>query len=629
MAARVGEEGPAYMFYTGCTIVGTPVSPVADELAPAAAMRAPTEDKKQVLDGLTKRYRDLDAARTAAAATGSLVAVVKAVCEARSERIVTEQELARLDPVKNDLINFARDPFSALPPSYATYVATVPVDKLDEAPAGEPDGLTWYERQITFGGFAELLARLDDAIATFPALIPRLTPVRGAVAARVGEQGPVYMFNSGCTIAGTPVSRATKGPGSAQQLITSLFDLWQVKADVYRVALEPVEIGTFEYRGERQLQLVEHCLISTRFPHNLNSAPGGFAHDYRVDLHPPCPLSESLREPAPAAKFEAVRRHLEGMYAAYASRRPTATTIDPDALAHQVDAATPRFLARGRPLVVAIGKDATREEYNGANPDIGYRQRLSGPGSQATNAALLQQHNVDAAMATLDQKLAILPPFVDLFTDPDFHFWLWSLIFLRRYFSVIGWPSVVWAVSGKVAAAFLDGDLAAVAEIENGQAFNDCREHVPAAPAETAPKKAVKMVDSAGHAVICDLGHGHLAIVLVNYDRGVLKYDPQPADNRRLGAYKRALCGTAIRPPSAPSTSFTTLGRLPFPLICVQSGESCVRGETTQHPIARWIHQVNRGYDPGLRVSRRYQQFHHQRRTARLILKANNNKGTS
>lgn len=116
VAARVGEEGPAYMFYTGCTIADTPVSPAADELAPAAAMRAPTEDEKQVLDGLTKRYRDLDTAHTAAAATGSLVAVVKAVREARSERIVTEQELAQLDPVNDELISFARDPFVRLPP---------------------------------------------------------------------------------------------------------------------------------------------------------------------------------------------------------------------------------------------------------------------------------------------------------------------------------------------------------------------------------------------------------------------------------------------------------------------------------------------------------------------------------
>ncbi|EJT52668.1 hypothetical protein A1Q1_03122 [Trichosporon asahii var. asahii CBS 2479] len=138
VAARVGEEGPAYMFYTGCTIADTPVSPAADELAPAAAMRAPTEDEKQVLDGLTKRYRDLDTAHTAAAATGSLVAVVKALCPR---------------------------PVRAPPPSYATYVATVPVDKIDEAPAGVPEGLVWYERQITFGGIAELLARLEQAIA--------------------------------------------------------------------------------------------------------------------------------------------------------------------------------------------------------------------------------------------------------------------------------------------------------------------------------------------------------------------------------------------------------------------------------------------------------------------------------
>lgn len=96
---------------------------------------------------------------------------------------------------------------------------------------------------------------------------------------------------------------------------------------------------------------------------------------------------------------------------------------------------------------------------------------------------------------------------------------------------MVGWPAVIWVESGQFSSAFLDGDLATAACFEQTLQFDDVQEIVPNAPADRAPKKAARMYAYAGHATICDLGRVRLVIVLFNYDRGVLKYDLQPADD--------------------------------------------------------------------------------------------------
>lgn len=260
------------------------------------------------------------------------------------------------------------------------FVAAVATDKLDDAPDSEPDRLARYKRQVTFASFPSLLARLEDAMKVFPALIPRLTPVRGAVAARVGQEGPAYMYYTGCTIACTPVSRTTDDMDSVNRKVTSLSELWAIDSvDIFRVNIAPVDVDPFDDRGERALQLVENSLIRARYPNNLNSAPGGFSHDFRLDVYPPSPLPNTPNDAVPTSTVEGIKRHLEGLYQAYSSRRSGGTSINLAALAHQIDAATPRQLVGGRPLLVAIGKDVTHEEFNGAQPEIDTASDLPDP----------------------------------------------------------------------------------------------------------------------------------------------------------------------------------------------------------------------------------------------------------
>lgn len=311
--------------------------------------------------------------------------------KARNERIVSEAELSRLHPLNQQLLHIAISPFGPLPDGYATFITTVDTDKLDEAPAGESQDLVWYERAVKFDSYKAVLDCLDAARTAFPALISRLTPTRDRVATCLDEPGPARLFYQGCTVAGTPVSRAPDDLGGEQRMVSSLLKFWNIKSvEVYRVNIKPVETNAFEYRGQRELQLVEHALISARFPHSLNSSPGGFCHNYRLDMYPPSPLPTVATEPVPASMAAAVKRHMEGVHRTYSAQPGTTSRISSGSLAHQVDAGTPRHLVRGRPLVVAIGKNVTSEEFSGQHPELGYRQRLAGPSLQLTNAALLQ-----------------------------------------------------------------------------------------------------------------------------------------------------------------------------------------------------------------------------------------------
>lgn len=257
--------------------------------------------------------------------------------KARNERMVSEAELSRLHPLNQQLLDIANNPFGTLPDGYATFIATVDADKLDEAPAGEPQSLVWYEPAVKFDSYKALLDCLDEAMAVFPALIPRLTPTRDRVATCLHEPGPARLFYQGCTVAGALMSRAADDPGGEQRMISSLLKFWDIKSiEVFRVNIKPVETNAFEYRGQRELQLVEHGLISARFPHSLNSAPSGFCHDYRVDMYSPSPLPTVATEPVPAPMIAAIRRHMTGMRDAYAAQPESSTRMSATSLEDQI-----------------------------------------------------------------------------------------------------------------------------------------------------------------------------------------------------------------------------------------------------------------------------------------------------
>ena len=160
---------------------------------------------------------------------------------------------------------------------------------------------------------------------------------------------------------------------------------------------------------------MEHSISSSRSPLCLNNYPGVFAHDYRVDRFPPSPLPAVPRDPAAPSIVQVIRTHYAGMYSAFFQRSTSPEHIDPRALEVLIDQAVPRYSLFGRTPIVAIGKDVPHEEFRHEHAGLGYRQRLAGPGPQATNTALLQQHGVDPFVLTPEQKMAILPPFIDMF----------------------------------------------------------------------------------------------------------------------------------------------------------------------------------------------------------------------
>lgn len=294
---------------------------------------------------------------------------------------------------------------------------------------------------------------------------------------------------------------------------------------VYRVNLPDVEINRWEYRNELSLQHESHSLISVRYPHTLNSAPGGYLHDFRVDRYPPRPLPEVARDANINADVAtAVDRHLSGCNSWFAEQ-PGGSPIAPHSLVGQIQTATPSFSFEGRTPMVAFGKDVTREEFDGVHVERGYRDWLAGLGPQATKRALLHQYGVDVSVATTEERRRLLPPFSDLYLAPV-HTWEIGL-----FLSVHRWPVVLWVESAEVTWALLEDALAKIKFQTSRTRFLNNEVHDPSGSC-VVKKNFAKMHENAGAAFLTNLGDGHYAVVLVNYDRGMVKYDPELAQDR-------------------------------------------------------------------------------------------------
>lgn len=107
------------------------------------------------------------------------------------------------------------------------------------------------------------------------------------------------------------------------------------------------------------------------------------------------------------------------------------------------------------------------------------------------------------------------------------------MTFVRRYLWILGWPVVVWVESAEVVAIFIEDALETVSNHDNGPDFYSAHEHQPAAAAGKDEKKhTVAMSEHAGTAFIAKLGEDKFTIVLANYDRGNIKYEPAFAQDR-------------------------------------------------------------------------------------------------
>lgn len=92
---------------------------------------------------------------------------------------------------------------------------------------------------------------------------------------------------------------------------------------------------------------------------------------------------------------------------------------------------------------------------------------------------------------------------------------------------------IVWTESKEVATAFVENALGAVQPSTDN--FHAAEDHEPAAAAGngSAPTRDLGAMSLwVGHAIISDLGDGKFALVLLNYHRGCIKYDPEFAQDR-------------------------------------------------------------------------------------------------
>lgn len=500
-------------------------SPISSSAAPDVEARVLTE--------LSDRYAALDSARRAAVGSGSILSIVNAVRSEREERLLVAEDIPRVHTLEKHLVQIAADPFAPLPQGYAKFLKTVHRDRVDEKIEGSDSGGVFqlYERRVRFSSFADLKGKLEAAIAAYPALVPRLTPTLLEVSKRLGQNGPAFLYYTGCSVASSPETRAADDDKVTRgRMLVNLLSLWDVvEVEVFEVELPGIDIDRFEYRSRFDLQREEHCLISARYPHCLNSAPGGFAHDYRADRYTPRPwpaLGSHRAEPEAVMKNK-VERHFRGFAKWFKGR--TGEDMATTSLVGIIEVGSPRFVIQGRSPVVMIGKDITAEEFRGANEDLGYRQPLAGPGPQATRTALLHQHGVDARTETDAGRLDLLPPFCDLYLEPR-HWWEVGLIFLLRFLALHGWPVIVWVESAEVTWAFEQNALARIDFEGDAERFFDADAHDPTGSCEVA-KGTVLMSKYAGVAFISSVA-GRESIVLANYDRGVLKYDPELAQDR-------------------------------------------------------------------------------------------------
>lgn len=233
---------------------------------------------------------------------------------------------------------------------------------------------------------------------------------------------PAYLYYTGCCVSASPGARATSDFGVSGTMITNLLSLWKIKEiKVYKVNLPPVSIDVYEYRAARHLQLEEHSMIAVRYPLNLNSAPGGLAHEYKLDHYFPRPLPRLPLDLVPDRLADAIRRHFLGLCDLFDRQPNSPGKMDQQALDHYIRAATPTATFERCIPIVQISKDLTQEEFKGKHAELGYRERLAGPGPQATNAGLLYQLGEDPWTATTETRLSLLPPMIDLYVVIRLH----------------------------------------------------------------------------------------------------------------------------------------------------------------------------------------------------------------
>lgn len=157
------------------------------------------------------------------------------------------------------------------------------------------------------------------------------------------------------------------------------------------------------------------------------------------------------------------------------------------------------------------------------------------------------------------------------------------MTFVRRYLFILGWPVVIWVESAEVVAMFKENALKEVAEHDNSASFYAADVHRPAAAAGPDKKHTVTMSEYAGVAFISDLGDSTHAIVLVNYDRGNVKYDPEFAQDRLLSG---ASLPTVLTTPCACSSSSG----------CSPSAPALPRPLHSHHPPLVVVGCVARGF---------------------------------
>lgn len=147
-------------------------------------------------------------------------------------------------------------------------------DTIDEI--GSSGVFELYDRAIEFASFAEFADKLDAAVQAYPALEPRLSAPIAAVGQRSAESGPAWLYYTGCSVQTSAESRAQNDFDVSETLFTNLVKVCAVReVHVFKVNLAEVAVDAFEFRDRLDLQREEHALVSLRFPHNLNSSPGG------------------------------------------------------------------------------------------------------------------------------------------------------------------------------------------------------------------------------------------------------------------------------------------------------------------------------------------------------------------
>jgi hypothetical protein len=410
------------------------------------------------------------------------------------------------------------------------------------------DTVKFYMRQYEFRDVTDLRQALHRYLDAYPGDSVWATVCLGLLE---DQEGRVYLHYTGMTCRDVDL-RMEEDEYDVHRRICN----WRSKSSTLGLETDTTEINpstpklfvydsghrvdSLELRGRSDLQNIERACIAVVYP-SLNAARGGLHHPMLPHiLSPSIPNTKILdRTIDPWPYTEIINQSLNDARSFYATISDEAAIGDAG-FAGLLRHAQRGSLYNGVLLAMSLAKDITYEAMFTTRDDMGFSDRLTGPGPKAIDQARLQALGID--IETPGDVSVSLGPLIDLWALTIKHRYIWiAILHLIRYIHIVK-PVLIRVFSAKVSSLLVNGCIATALSDRNDHNSDTYDAFFTGQSPGTVEALRVLVADSfeepiwretqtlewvtaVGTLCIVDIGRRY-ALALLSYHGGIIKYDP-------------------------------------------------------------------------------------------------------